>query len=178
MKIFVAAVLLLQVVSVSAEEVAFPSTQADIVKQLSKPTYAKTRGFGATRGYGSRGVGGVVADKPKLKVAANILFEVNASQLKDDSKPLLNEFGKAFSENLSGAVFNVVGNTDSDGNDDYNAELGFRRAQAVVDYLVAIYGVERASFRVQSEGESSPIAENVSAQGRARNRRVEFVRLD
>lgn len=168
--------LLLSCVIASAGEVQFPTTQADIVRGLSSQPTGQSRSFGQNRSFMSRGVGGVVEDPTPAKVAANIQFAYNSAQILDESKALLNEFGKAFSEELAEASIEVVGHTDDRGNDDYNQELGQQRAQAVVDYLVALYGVERSRLKVSSRGEQSPIAGNDDEAGRAKNRRVEFIR--
>lgn len=70
------------------------------------------------------------------------------------------------------AYLDVVGYTDSRGNDAYNQKLSERRAQAVADYLVA-QDPSRASFiRVIGRGEADPIATNATEQGRRQNRRV------
>jgi outer membrane protein OmpA-like peptidoglycan-associated protein len=70
-------------------------------------------------------------------------------------------------------VLEVEGHTDSQGDDLYNLELSQRRAQAVVDYLVA-KGVPRAQLQAQGFGETKPIADNRTKEGRAQNRRVVF----
>jgi len=70
------------------------------------------------------------------------------------------------------AYLDVIGYTDSSGNDAYNQKLSERRAQAVADYLVE-QDPSRASFiRVVGRGESDPIASNATEAGRRQNRRV------
>jgi outer membrane protein OmpA-like peptidoglycan-associated protein len=66
----------------------------------------------------------------------------------------------------------VVGHTDSVGTDAYNMSLSERRAAAAVSYLVS-QGVDRARIRSAGRGESEPIAENATSEGRQQNRRVE-----
>jgi len=72
-----------------------------------------------------------------------------------------------------GIVVAVEGHTDSQGGADLNQRLSENRAQAVVDYLVA-QGVDEAKLRAVGNGESQPIADNESVEGRAANRRIEF----
>ena len=68
----------------------------------------------------------------------------------------------------------VEGHTDSDGPDSSNLKLSQARTQAVVDYLVS-KGVERSRLDPVGFGESRPIAENTTPEGKAKNRRVEFI---
>lgn len=68
----------------------------------------------------------------------------------------------------------VEGHTDSQGSDSSNQALSERRAQAVVSFLVS-RGVSAEQIRAQGLGESRPIADNNSPEGRANNRRVEIV---
>jgi outer membrane protein OmpA-like peptidoglycan-associated protein len=66
-----------------------------------------------------------------------------------------------------------MGHTDSTGSDDYNLRLSQRRADSVANYLV-LRGVTRARIETIGYGESYPVASNATADGRARNRRVEI----
>ena len=66
----------------------------------------------------------------------------------------------------------AVGNTDSVGTDAYNMALGQRRAQAVKAYLVS-KGIEGNRIYTESKGKSNPVASNATAEGRAKNRRVD-----
>jgi outer membrane protein OmpA-like peptidoglycan-associated protein len=68
----------------------------------------------------------------------------------------------------------VEGHTDSRGSDSYNLDLSERRAQSVRDYLVT-RGVSANHCRAVGYGESRPVADNRTAEGRANNRRVEIV---
>ena len=68
----------------------------------------------------------------------------------------------------------VEGHTDNAGADSYNQQLSQRRAQAVVDHLV-MKGINRSRMKPKGYGESSPVADNTTSEGRARNRRVDFV---
>jgi outer membrane protein OmpA-like peptidoglycan-associated protein len=68
----------------------------------------------------------------------------------------------------------VTGHTDSVGSDTYNQKLSDRRAHSVVEYLIS-NGIARSSFvSVLGAGESQPVADNKTADGRAMNRRVEI----
>jgi OOP family OmpA-OmpF porin len=67
----------------------------------------------------------------------------------------------------------IGGHTDDQGSDDFNLDLSNRRAQAVLDYLVAD-GIPAANLSAQGFGESQPVADNSTPEGRAKNRRIEF----
>ncbi|MEO1381410.1 MAG: OmpA family protein, partial [Pseudomonadota bacterium] len=69
--------------------------------------------------------------------------------------------------------FEVGGHTDSDGDEASNERLSLQRAEAVVDYLVSS-GVQDNRLSAIGFGESNPIASNDTAEGKARNRRIEF----
>ncbi|NBO15990.1 MAG: OmpA family protein, partial [Betaproteobacteria bacterium] len=66
----------------------------------------------------------------------------------------------------------AVGHTDSVGSDAYNQKLSVRRAEAVKAYLVT-KGIEKNRIYTEGKGERSPVADNKTAAGRAKNRRVE-----
>jgi len=75
----------------------------------------------------------------------------------------------------SGRLFVVAGHTDSTGTEEYNYDLGQRRAQGVAGYLVGKEGVDPTQVRVVSYGASKPIADNSTSSGRRMNRRVEIL---
>ena len=70
-------------------------------------------------------------------------------------------------------VIIAVGHTDSIGTDAYNQKLSVRRAEAVKTYLVG-KGVEKNRVYTEGKGEKQPVADNKTAEGRAKNRRVEI----
>ena len=67
----------------------------------------------------------------------------------------------------------AVGHTDSIGTDAYNQRLSVRRAEAVKAYLVS-KGIEKNRVYTEGKGEKQPVADNKTAEGRAKNRRVEI----
>jgi outer membrane protein OmpA-like peptidoglycan-associated protein len=75
----------------------------------------------------------------------------------------------------AGRIFVVAGHTDSVGTEDYNYELGQRRAQGVAGYLVGKEGIDPTEVRVISYGASKPITDNSTPRGRRSNRRVEIL---
>lgn len=72
--------------------------------------------------------------------------------------------------------FSVEGHTDSDGSDESNQKLSEQRAEAVVNKLVSM-GISKDRLVSKGFGESVPVASNDTSEGKASNRRVEFVKL-
>jgi outer membrane protein OmpA-like peptidoglycan-associated protein len=83
--------------------------------------------------------------------------------------------GSPNSESASGRLFVVAGYTDSVGAEDYNYELGQRRATSVAGYLVGKKGLDPTQVRVVSYGASKPVDDNSTRSGRLKNRRVEIL---
>ena len=106
-------------------------------------------------------------------VLNNIFFELGKAELKPISYVELNKAVDLMSKN-GGMKIEVGGHTDSQGADASNLSLSQKRAEAVVDYMV-LAGIDRARLIAKGYGESQPIAENTTKEGRARNRRTEFV---
>jgi outer membrane protein OmpA-like peptidoglycan-associated protein len=83
--------------------------------------------------------------------------------------------GPANAQSASGRLFVVAGYTDNVGTEDYNYQLGQRRAEGVAGYLVGKEGVDPTQLRVVSYGAGKPVADNSTSRGRRSNRRVEIL---
>ena len=103
---------------------------------------------------------------------AGIYFASNGTAINTDTKNVLNKLSEVLNKYPDTNLF-VVGHTDSDGAADYNLSLSFKRANAVADYLENL-GVPANRFTVKGEGEEFPVADNSTAAGKAKNRRVEL----
>ena len=103
-----------------------------------------------------------------------MLFDTDRAEIKQESKPQLDEMGAYLQKNPGVAVY-VVGHTDNQGKLDYNLSLSQRRAEAVVAALTGEYKI--AANRLVGKGVANltPVASNASEEGRAKNRRVELV---
>lgn len=99
-------------------------------------------------------------------------FEFDSSELTADSTMALDGAVETLKQNPDMAV-EIAGHTDSQGSDEYNQGLSERRAQAVFDYLVG-HGVNGDKLSARGYGESEPVADNGTEEGRAANRRIEL----
>lgn len=99
-----------------------------------------------------------------------VTFEFNSSVLTNESRPVLDAVA-ADLKRYPRLKIELQGHTDSVGNDAYNLQLSQRRAQAVRDYLIA-QGVGAEQLTARGFGESVPVADNSTEEGRAQNRRV------
>jgi OOP family OmpA-OmpF porin len=106
----------------------------------------------------------------KVTFAAETLFDFDKSAVKPAGKAALDELLRKL-QGMNTEVVVMVGHTDSVGSDDYNQKLSLRRAEAVKAYLVG-KGMETTRVYTEGKGESQPLADNATAEGRARNRRV------
>ncbi len=107
----------------------------------------------------------------KVTYAADAFFDFDKAVLKPEGKAKLDDLS-AKVKGINLEVIIAVGHTDSVGSDAYNQRLSVRRAEAVKAYLVS-KGIERNRIYTEGKGEKQPVADNRSAEGRAKNRRVE-----
>ena len=116
----------------------------------------------------------------KPEVTVYITFALNRADITGEkSIKQLDEAGKALSlPELAAFTFEISGHTDSTGDETYNQNLSQKRAEAVRDYLVKNFSVRADNLKTAGYGESRPVAPNDTPQGRAKNRRVVFTRLD
>src|SRR5690606_5554938 len=100
-------------------------------------------------------------------------FDVGRAALRPSLRGVLDRFALAMREH-PGTQIRILGHTDSTGSDAINGPLSTERAAATRDHLVG-RGVPFGRIRIDGRGSREPLASNDSAQGRARNRRVEIL---
>jgi OOP family OmpA-OmpF porin len=103
----------------------------------------------------------------------NIYFDHDKFELKPQEKEELNQLGKFLQGNPK-AFAAVQGFTDNRGTAEYNMELSRRRAEAVADYVIKNFKLDSGRVTAMWYGEANPVASNDTAEGRAKNRRVEI----
>jgi len=115
-----------------------------------------------------------LALRKKIEKKGTILFDYDSDVIKKESYPVLDDVVEKIK--MLGEFKKIVieGHCSNEGTDEYNMDLSKRRATAVKDYLVK-KGIDKAKLEVEAYGETRPIASNDTEEGRAKNRRVEFI---
>jgi peptidoglycan-associated lipoprotein len=101
-----------------------------------------------------------------------VRFPVNHFEISDEAKAIIDEAVTPLKTENRGVYFEVQGYTDSTGDEAYNNRLGEERAMAVRDYIAKTHGIALSRINVISYGETNPVADNKTRDGRAQNRRV------
>jgi OmpA-OmpF porin, OOP family len=101
-----------------------------------------------------------------------VLFDFDRSNVKPEAAKILDRLVAFMQENKTSKV-TLSGHTDNVGSDAYNQKLSERRVTAVREYVVK-KGVDGGRISGQGFGESKPIADNKTREGRSKNRRVEI----
>lgn len=110
------------------------------------------------------------------KISTNgILFDSGSANIQPQSLGIVRQISQVLMQDES-IKLNIVGHTDSDGSDDSNLKLSKDRAEAVKNTLVNIYNISADRLTTEGKGETEPVADNGTADGKAQNRRVEFVK--
>jgi flagellar motor protein MotB len=109
-------------------------------------------------------------------VTYGITFDVNKADIKPESQGTLKSIADVLKEN-PGVRIKIVGHTDSDGDDKLNQQLSQRRAEAVKTALATTYGIDASLLETEGAGETKPVAANDTPENKAKNRRVELIKL-
>ncbi|HKI50819.1 MAG TPA: OmpA family protein [Geothermobacteraceae bacterium] len=110
-----------------------------------------------------------------LKLTLHINFDFDKSDIKPEFAADLQTAGDFVLKNKNVPYIVITGYTDSVGEEDYNQKLSERRAAAVRQYLIDNFGIDPDRLAARGGGESSPVADNSTENGRYENRRVEIV---
>ena len=110
------------------------------------------------------------------KVSTNgILFDVGSANIQPQSMGIIRQISQVLQQEPS-MKLKIVGHTDADGSDDSNMKLSQNRAEAVKNALVSVYGISSDRLISEGKGESEPVGDNNTPDGKAQNRRVEFIK--
>ena len=115
-----------------------------------------------------------VGEQVNLNLPGNITFATGSAELETSFDPVLDSIALVLAE-FDQTYVDVVGFTDSTGSEELNNELSQRRAESVANYLIRRDDMLPERIIAEGRGETSPIATNTTAQGRAFNRRVEIM---
>ncbi len=111
------------------------------------------------------------------KISTNgIRFNSGSADILPQSMGIIRQISQVLNQDSS-MNLNIVGHTDSDGSDESNMKLSKDRAEAVKKALVSVYGISEDRLSSEGKGEAEPVTDNSTAQGKAQNRRVEFIKL-
>ena len=108
----------------------------------------------------------------KVTFAADVLFDFDKSVIKPEGRSKLDDLASKV-KGINLEVVIAIGHADSIGSDAYNQRLSVRRSESVKAYLVS-KGIEANRVYTEGKGEKQPVADNKTAEGRAKNRRVEI----
>jgi OOP family OmpA-OmpF porin len=111
----------------------------------------------------------------KFTFSAGLLFDTDKADLRPEAGPSLDSLA-AFLTKHPAVKIGISGHTDDTGSDEYNLDLSGRRAKAVFEHLIA-KGIATTQIEWKAFGETRPVADNTTEQGRQKNRRVECILL-
>tara|TARA_R110002167_G_scaffold23281_16_gene82761 strand:- start:403 stop:1443 length:1041 start_codon:yes stop_codon:yes gene_type:complete len=110
------------------------------------------------------------------KISTNgILFDSGSANMKAQSMGIILQISQVLQQEKTMAL-KIVGHTDADGNDANNLNLSKKRADAVKNTLVSVYNIDADRLITEGKGETEPVGDNGTLDGKALNRRVEFIK--
>ena len=105
-----------------------------------------------------------------------IIFEIGTSTLKEEANTTIESVASAMKENPD-LMLQLIGHADAMGDEDKNERLSIERAQKVMERLIAS-GVDADRISIEGKGETEPVADNETVEGRQQNRRVELIGME
>jgi peptidoglycan-associated lipoprotein len=156
------------------ERVQRNETRIDAVDQSAQTGITEAKG--SAQKAMAKAVDAEKAAKGKLIYAVTlsndkVTFPINRAEISPEAQAIIDEAIGPFKAENRGVFFEIEGHTDSTGDAAYNVGLGEERANAVRNYLAA-QGIALSRLSVISYGETKPVVENTTREGRAQNRRV------
>ena len=151
---------------VKRNEVRIDETQAGVAEAKGSAQQAMTKAEDAEKAAKGKLIYTVTLSNDK------VTFPLNRSEVSDEAKQLIDEAIAPLKAENRGVFFEIEGHTDATGPEEYNQKLGEDRAMAVRNYLHDQHGIALNRMQVISYGETKPVADNKTKDGRAQNRRV------
>jgi outer membrane protein OmpA-like peptidoglycan-associated protein len=108
-------------------------------------------------------------------ITHGILFDVDKAVIKPESMGAINQIFRVLKQNPD-IKYEIDGHTDNTGNSKHNLELSQQRADAVKTQLVSM-GIDSSRLTTKGYGDTEPISDNSTPEGKANNRRVEFIKM-
>lgn len=115
-------------------------------------------------------------EESKITISEQVQFETGTALLRPESSGILEQVAQVLKTHQEIQVCEVAGHTDDTGSDELNLRLSRERSLVVLEWLVS-HGVARERLRAEGYGRKHPLGDNTTEEGRAKNRRVEFVVL-
>ncbi len=113
----------------------------------------------------------------KGKFSTNgILFDSGSANIQPQSFGIIRQISQALQQ-VPDMRLNIIGHTDSDGSDEANMTLSKKRSEAVRNALINIYSISGDRLQTDGKGESEPVGDNNTSDGKAQNRRVVFIKI-
>jgi outer membrane protein OmpA-like peptidoglycan-associated protein len=110
------------------------------------------------------------------KISTNgILFDSGSNNIKPESMGIIRQVSQVLQQESSMSL-QIIGHTDADGSEDTNLKLSKDRAAAVKNALVTVYSIDENRLSIEGKGETEPVEDNTSPDGKSQNRRVEFIK--
>jgi OmpA-OmpF porin, OOP family len=109
-------------------------------------------------------------------ISYGIYFDVNSDKVKNESYGSIKQIADVLQENPNVRI-KIIGHTDSDGDDAKNLDLSKRRSASVKNELVNTFKIVGSRIETDGKGEGEPVSPNITPEGKAKNRRVEFIKL-
>lgn len=105
-----------------------------------------------------------------------ILFDSGSATIQPQSYGIIRQISQALQQEESMRL-NIIGHTDADGSEEVNLALSKKRAEAVKNALIKVYNISAERLQTEGKGESEPVADNATTEGKAKNRRVDFIKI-
>ena len=105
-----------------------------------------------------------------------ILFDSGSANIQPQSMGIIRQISQVLMQERDMRL-NIVGHTDADGDDNSNLTLSQDRAESVKNALINIYNIDADRLQTEGKGETEPVGDNNTVEGKAQNRRVEFIKI-